>query len=125
MALEGFETISFGNAGLTVSITKNGTTFNKSVVQKLGGPLNVVLMVNKDARQFAIRPATSKDTVSMPFCAGEKRSPSVRWNSKEFLRLLSGMMDWNLKEGNGFHVNGTYSSSDKAIIFDLNDAIPN
>ena len=125
MALEGFETISFGNAGLTVSITKNGTTFNKNVVQKLGGPLNVVLMVNKAARQFAIRPATSKDTISMPFCAGEKRSPSVRWNSKEFLRLLSGMMEWNLKDGNGFHVNGIYSSSDKAIIFDLNDAIPN
>lgn len=125
MPLEGFETICFGNAGLTVSITKNGTTFNKTTVQKLGSPLNVVLMVNRAKHQFAIRTASAKDIVSMPFCSGEKRCSSVRWNSKEFLRLLSDMMSWNLKEGGGFHINGIYSPTDKAIIFDLNEAIPN
>lgn len=41
---------------------------------------------------------------------------------KSFCAFFLDMMEWNLKEGNGFYVNGIYSSRDKAIIFDLNGA---
>lgn len=125
MALEGFEAISFGSSGMSVSITKNGVTFNKSTVQKLGSPPNVVLLINKEKKQFAIKAAGAKDLAPMPFCSTDKNSPSVRWSSKEFLRLLSGLMKWELKTNNGYKVNGAYNASDKAIIFDLNDATPN
>lgn len=125
MALEGFEAISFGNAGLSVSITKNGTTFNKATVEKLGRPGNVVLMINRESKQFAIRAATGKDTISMPFCGGEHKSTSVRWNSKEFLRTLIDLTGWDLNNTSGFRINGIYVSSDKAIIFDLLNALPN
>lgn len=125
MALEGFETISFGNSGVIASITKNGVTFNKSTALKLGSPQSVVLLLNKEKKQFAIKAAGTKDVSPMPFCNSEKPSPSVRWSSKEFLRLLSGMMGWNLRTNNGYKVVGMYNSADKAIVFDLNDATPN
>lgn len=125
MSLDGFEAISFGNSGITASITKNGTTFNKATVEKLGHPNNVVLMINREAKQFAIRPATIKDTISMPFCAGERQSPSVRWNSKEFLRLITDLTGWDLKNSSGFRITGSYLSSEKAIVFDLLTAVSN
>ena len=125
MSLEGFEAISFGNAGLTVSITKNGTTFNKTVVEKLSKPSNVVLMLNKSLKQFALRAANAKDNMTMPFYTSAQKSPSVRWNSKEYLRTLSDLAGWDLANTQGYHINGTYLSSDKAVLFDLNDAIPN
>ena len=125
MSLEGFEAISFGNAGLTVSITKNGTTFNKTVVEKLSRAPSVVLMINRGSKQFAIRTANTKANMTMPFYTGAQKSASVRWNSKEFLRTLSDLAGWDLANTQGYHINGTYLSSDKAVLFDLNDAIPN
>lgn len=125
MALEGFEAVSFGNAGLTVSVTKNGTTFNKTVVEKLSKAPNVVLMINKESKQFAIRAANTRDNVTMPFYSSAQKSPSVRWNSKEFLRTLSDLASWDLANTTGYHINGTYLMPEKAIVFDLGDAIPN
>lgn len=125
MGLEGFETVTFGITGMFASITRNGVTFSKNVVQRIGSPPNVILMINKERKQFAIKPAGQKDASAMPFFSAEKGSPSVRWNSKEFLKLISGMMNWDLKASNGYRVNGSYVASDKAIIFDLCESIPN
>lgn len=124
MALEGFEIITFGNSGAYVSITKNGITFNKVALEKVNGASHVLLMVNRDMKQFAIKPCTPNDPSALPFTAQKPNTPNVRWNSKDLLRLFSGLMTWNLEKCNGFRVNGEYIKADKALLFDLRKAIP-
>ena len=48
--LEGFTTFDFNEGVPFVSITRNGVTFNKGVVLKMGCPKNVVLLVNAAKR---------------------------------------------------------------------------
>ena len=59
----------------------------------------------------------------MPFTSTNPKTPSIRWNNKELLRLFAGLMGWKLKECAGYRVPGKYLREDKAILFDLNDAI--
>ncbi len=123
MSLEGFETVTYANNGYTASITKNGTTFGKETVNKLGAPNEVVLMINRSSKQFAIRAATNRDTIKMPFYIGGKKNISVRWNSKDFLKTIKELTGWTLENNTGYRVSGAYNGSEKAIVFDLNSAV--
>ena len=123
--LEGFEPIVFGNSSAVVSITKNGVTFNKTAFEKMNGTNYVTLLVNRDKKQFAIRQCAQNDANAMPFAAAIKpKAPSVRWNSKELLRLFSSLMSWDLEKCSGYKITGEYLKGDKALLFDLTDAIP-
>lgn len=123
--LEGFEPVVFGNSSAIASITKNGLTFNKVAFEKMNGTNYVTLLVNRDKKQFAIRQCAQNDVNAMPFAVAIKpKAPSVRWNSKELLRLFSGLMSWNLEKCSGYKIVGEYLKGDKALLFDLNDAIP-
>ena len=124
MALEGFEIITFGNSGAYVSITRNGLTFNKAALEKVNGATHVMLLVNREAKQFAIKPCGQNDPNAIAFTAQKPNSPNVRWNSKDLLRLFSGLMSWNLEKSNGYRVNGEYIKTEKALLFDLNRAMP-
>lgn len=124
MALEGFEVITFGNSGAYVSITRNGLTFNKAALEKVNGAPHVVLLVNRESKQFAIKPCNPSDPNALPFTAQKPTSPNVRWNSKDLLRLFSGLMSWEIEKCNGYRVYGEYMKSDKALVFDLNKAMP-
>lgn len=122
--LEGFEIVTFGNTGASVSITKNGVTFNKASLEKMNSANYVTLMVNRNLKQFAIKQCTQNDANAMPFYVAIKpKAPSVRWNSKELLRLFSGLMSWDLDKCNGYKIMGEYLKSEKALLFDLNSAI--
>lgn len=124
MALEGFEVITFGNTGAYVSITRNGLTFNKASLEKVGGASHVVLLVNREAKQFAIKPCNQNDPNALAFTSQKPNSPNVRWNSKDLLRLFSSLMSWQLEKCDGYRVNGEYIKSEKALLFDLNKAMP-
>lgn len=124
MALDGFEVITFGNTGAYVSITKNGLTFNKAALEKVNSASHVTLLVNRDAKQFAIKPCNPNDASAMPFTVSKPTAPNVRWNSKDLLRLFSSLMSWNLGKCNGYKVNGEYNKSEKALLFDLTKAMP-
>lgn len=124
MALEGFEIITFGNTGAYVSITRNGITFNKAALEKVGSASHVVLLVNRDAKQFAIKPCSQNDPNALAFTAQKPASPNVRWNSKDLLRLFSSLMSWQLEKSDGYRVNGEYIKTEKALLFDLNKAMP-
>lgn len=124
MSLEGFEVITFGNTGAYASITRNGITFNKAALEKVNGASHVTLLVNRDTRQFAIKQCNPNDGSAMPFTVQKPTSPNVRWNSKDLLRLFSGLMSWDLEKANGYKVNGEYIKAEKALLFDLNKAIP-
>ena len=124
--LEGFETIILGNThGPSVSITKNGITFAKSTAEAFPKPKKeyVTIKVNRETRQFIIIPAAKDDMGALPFTSTNPKTPSIRWNNKELLRLFTGLMNWNLREGGGYRIPGKYLRDEKVILFDLNDAI--
>ena len=126
--MEGFKPFTFGNTGPAVSITKNGVTFNKNAVEKIGGPQYVLLLINEKTQQFAIKKSNANDPNSVPFYAANKGgTPSVRWNSKDLLRAICGMTGWKLSaEGcAGYKIFGTYDRTENALIFNLADAIEN
>lgn len=123
--LDGFEPFSFGNTGPSVSITKNGVTFNKAAVEKIGKPQVVLLLINTQSKQFAIKKATTNDPNAVPFCvAAKKGAPSVRWNSKELLRTISSMTGWDLtlKSNKSYKVLAIHDKAESALIFDLASA---
>lgn len=123
--LDGFEVVTFGNSGAAASITKNGVTFNKAALEKMNGTNYVTLMVNREKKQFAIKQCAQNDVNAMPFAVAIKpKAPSVRWNSKELLRMFSNLMSWDLEKGKGYKIVGEYLKSEKAMLFDLNNAIP-
>lgn len=125
--LDGFTQFTFGGVAAYASITKNGISFNKVAVGRLNSTPYVLLFLNAQNAQFAIKKATANEAGAIPFGGSAKKgSASVRWNSKELLRAICDMIGWNLeaKNCNGYKVFAQYDKSESALIFDLKEAIP-
>ena len=76
----GFKEFDFEEGMPYVSITKNGITFNKGVVMKLGRPSRVVLLINSESKQIAIRGCDESTPRSNAFYKENDRGVvSVRW----------------------------------------------
>lgn len=118
---EDFKTINLAVGYPNLSITKNGVTFNKAAVIKLGKPAMVRLMVNEKEKQVAIQVTNREDESATPFVKGEKKFLNVRWNYKDFVCSLAQMMEWDL-EKEGYKVVGEYFSKEDALLFDLKKA---
>lgn len=125
--LDGFTQFTFGGVASYASITKNGITFNKVAVGKLSSAPYVLLFLNKQNAQFAIKKATANEAGAIPFGDSAKKSPaSVRWNSKELLRTICDMTGWDLSAPDcaGYKAFAQHDKSEGALIFDLKEAIP-
>ena len=125
--LSTFTTLSFGATGPFASVTRNGVTFNKAAVDRMGSTQYVLLLLDESAKQFAIQKCTQNTPQAMPFVAAIKPgAPSVRWGSKEFLKILRRLTGWPLEDRacKGFKVPGEYQRADSAMVFDLTKAIP-
>ena len=118
--LEGFKAFNFDEGVPYVSVTKNGVTFNKSVVMKLHYPKYVVLMVNDEKKQIAICPCAEDYPNSTSFFKENPKSRviSVRWNGKDLLNTLSDMMNWNLEQ-DAYRVSGQLLNDGEFMLFDL------
>ena len=118
----GFKEFDFEEGMPYVSITKNGITFNKGVVMKLGRPSRVVLLINSESKQIAIRGCDENTPRSNAFYKENDRGVvSVRWNSKDLLSTLKDMMGWNL-ERESYRVEGQLLKEEDAMLFDFNNA---
>ena len=126
--MEGFKPFTFGNTGPAVSITKNGVTFNKVAVEKLGKSPYAQLLINEETKMLAVKKTSANDPLAVPFCAAIKKgAPSVRWNSKELLKVICNMTGWNLNASGctGYKVFASYDKSENALIINLSTAIEN
>lgn len=126
--MDGFKPFTFGNTGPSVSITKNGVTFNKAAVDKLGSPQFTLLLINEKEKKLAVKKTTATDPLAVPFCATIKKgAPSVRWNSKELLRAICSMTGWDFSANNttSYKIFATYDRSEGALMIDLTAAIEN
>ena len=116
---DGFETFNFEQGVPYVSITKNGVTFNKSVIMKLGYPENVNLLINSQEKVIAVKKCSSDTPNSMFFYKpNEKSILSVRWSSKDLLNTLQDLMGWDLSFSS-YRVEGYLMRDEDAMIFEL------
>lgn len=120
---DSFKSFNFNEGVPYVSITNNGMTFNKSVVMKLGYPSHVLLLINEDSKQIAVKKCSELDHNSAPFFKPKKSNAiSVRWNGRDLLNTIEGMMGWDLAKA-GYKVDGTLIREEDAMLFDLTHAI--
>lgn len=123
MALfDNFKTFDFSEGVPYVSITRNGVTFNKAVVMKLGCPDYVILLINDIDKQIAIQVSTEDNPKSVQFFK-EKKSGliSVRWNGKDLMNTITDMMCWNLEE-KSYRADGILIKEENAMLFDFAQA---
>ena len=122
--LSGFTAFNFNEGAPYVSVTKNGVTFNKGVVMKLGYPEYVVLLINAQEQLIAIQVCTKETPNAAGFCSPEKKDSSIlsiRWNGRDLLNTLRDLMDWDYTTAS-YKVEGKLLPEEHAIIFDLKKA---
>ena len=123
--LEGFVVFNFNEGVPYVSITKNGITFNKGVVLKLGCPQYARLLINAERKQIALQICDERAENSVQFCSAEKRNSkvlSIRWNGRDLLNTIEGITGWSLSK-ESYKVEGKLLTEERAMLFDLNEAI--
>lgn len=120
--LNGFVPFDFNEGVPYVSITRNGVTFNKSVVKKLGYPAYAILFINEKAGQIAVQCAEEDQPNAVSFFKPKASGAiSVRWNGKDLLNTLQSMMGWNL-EHESYRVDGVLLKEEQAMLFDFHAA---
>ena len=122
---EEFETFKFNEGIPSISVTKNGLTFSKGVVMKMGYPEFVQLLIDKSGKQIAVKSCDENEENATSFCSPEKKAKSnvisIRWNQKDLLNTISTMMEWDLKN-ESYKIEGIYYASENAVLFDLKKA---
>ena len=120
---EGFTTFDFTEGVPYVSVTKNGVSFNKSVIMKLNYLTHVQLLINAATKQIAIKACLPLENKAQAFYNAEKKSNvlSVRWNAKDLLNTISDITGWNY-EVESYRIEGVLIPEEKAMLFDFNNA---
>ncbi len=124
-ALSGFWVFDFNEGFPYASITRNGITFNKGVVLKLGSPAYVLLLVNPATQQIALQSCDKDTPRSVPFLKEDRKRRdvlSVRWNGKDLLNTISEITNWDLGK-DAYRVDGKMLPEEHAMIFNLTDAV--
>ena len=121
--LDGFKEFNFNEGVPYVSITNNGVTFNKSVVMKLGYPAHVLLLIDEDNMQIAVKKCEESERNAAAFYKPKKTNViSVRWNGKDLLNTVELMTGWDLSKM-GYKVDGLLLRDEDAMLFDLTKAV--
>ena len=121
--LDSFSVFNFNEGVPYVSITRNGVTFNKSVIMKLKYPRHVILLINAKEKLLAIQSCNENTPNSVVFHNDEKQSNvlSVRWNNKDLLNNIKAMTGWDYSK-ESYRIEGTLLPEESAMLFDLNQA---
>lgn len=122
MNLENFKPVNLTVGLPSVSITTNGVTFSKAAIVKMRMPEYVVLLLNEAEKQLAVM-ETEKDSENATQFVRNKKTPSVRYNNKDFLNTLEKLMGWDLGQ-QGYKALGDYYSEGNILVFDLSAANP-
>ncbi len=120
--LKGFEVVNLTIGSPYISITKNGVTFNKASIVKLGKPACVKLLMNKSDKMIAVQSCNDLDENATAFYKPKKSGLiTVRWNNGELINTISRLMSWNLNE-DGYRIDGDFLDEENAMVFDLKKA---
>lgn len=116
-----FKTINLTSGFPSISITKNGITFNKAAIMKLDEVGFVNLLFDEDDKVLAVKACKKEDDKAIAFLRAGKKVLSVRWNFKDFLQTLESLMNWKL-EDQGYRVKGLFDRDQMVLFFDLKTA---
>lgn len=120
--LDGFKIFNFSEGVPYLSVTSNGITFNKAVIMKLEYPKHVVLYVDERTKRIALQARDEKVENSVAFYKQKTSNVlSVRWNGKDLLNTIKGMMEWDL-EKESYRAEGELIQDERVMIFDLSRA---
>lgn len=120
---ENFTAFNFNEGAPYITVTKNGAAFNKSVIMKLNYPTHVLLLINAQQKQIAIKVCSSDTPNATKFFNSDKKGNSlfVRWNARDLLNTLKDITGWDYTKA-GYKVLGTLIPEENAMLFDLNTA---
>lgn len=119
--LQGFKKYEMANGTSTISVSESGVAFSKACIIRMGKPDFVELLIDYSEKRIAIQVADENTEGAFPFYKQEKKSVSVRWNSKDLIKEISKMMGWDL-HGKIYRANGEFIQEERATIFDMNTA---
>ena len=119
--LNKFKPFDFTEGTPYISITENGITFSKGVVNKLDRPARAEILINAVDKQFIIRGCNINNAHSNAFFKENSKTKYVRWNNKNLIMSIENIMGCDLSKY-AYRVDGQYISEEKAILFDLNNA---
>lgn len=117
--LEGFKKVSPSRGVPTLAIVKDGLVFNKNVAKYFGERNRVLFLVNPEQKQIAIQKIDGRDDQSITFF---RRMNGARFTYRELIHQVMALGSFDL-EHYYYKVKGTVSEEDKAIIFDIGEAV--
>lgn len=117
--LEGFKPFELMTGSAVLSVTNNGLSFNKNVINKMGRPEYIRFMINASTKQLAIQKTDENDTVGVQFVrkSSDNRN-GVRYNNRDLENTIATLMEWNLSTKT-YRIDGIYQEDDHAMIFNL------
>lgn len=106
----------------SMSVTKNGVSFNQAAVLRMGKPHFVRLYIDAEGMRFAIEACEQPEDGTLPFYRGGDISKGVRWNNSDLKSTLERLMGWSTNKV-GFKVRGTFHEEPSpALEFGLAEA---
>ena len=120
--LEGFKPIELMTGSPVLSVTNNGLSFNKNVINKMGRPEYIRFMINTESKQLAIQKVEEYDNASVPFIRKNVDNKNgIRYNNRDLENTIATLMEWDLST-KAYRIDGIYQEDDNAMIFNLTTA---
>lgn len=108
---------------MTLIIEPNKLRHTRGIVEALEYAPLVRYLLDKNGRRLAIQIATAKDKQAVKFSKpqAEQGAKAIIYQNADLLTMVRGMMrEWDPDKK--YSVEGSYSKTDKAVIFDLGNA---
>lgn len=122
MLLEGFRKVTLATGVPSMSITKNGITFNKAAVIKMDKTPYILLFLNSAEKKIAIQKCAPEADGAVPFYKETSGYISAKINNGDFINTVSKMMNWKLDKI-GYKCLGDAYPEEGVMIFDLSSAV--
>lgn len=102
-----------------IRITPSVLTINKSVLDILGDPEYILLLLNKETLQFAIQKCTETKDGAMKITKIPNRVQTKRINDVSLCNNIYDLTGWS-RLVSSYQVFGEYIPEENVVIFDLN-----
>ena len=111
-------------APLNIIVEPKRIRFVKAITETLGYPPYVRFLANTKGQQFAIQIGRGNESNTYKFSKPkEKQKTAILIQNEILMSVVWDMMpEWDRETK--YIITGTYSKEDKAIIFNLKDALP-
>lgn len=120
--LDGFKPINVISGSAVLSITNNGLSFNKNVIQKMGAPRYILFLLNKETKQMAIQKTSEENDMAVHFAHDNiSNKNGIRYNNRDIEQLIESLMNWDLST-KIYRIDGIYHDDEQAMVFDLKTA---